>query len=181
MLTVNTTDHEAKCNEMSTTSQVSRQQMDIFNSSQGCTVSTCLMYVCQMPQLRHNGRAMFTISGVVNWGKPDQALPQDVMLTTYAKVGYDENKYIHVSQATNRFQEAEVTTRVEIVKEVNQLPIIIGSSIGGLVLLAIVAGVLYKVGFFKRGYKAKLEDAGDDGPDGVPTDASAPFPEPATA
>ncbi|GCB81055.1 hypothetical protein scyTo_0022454, partial [Scyliorhinus torazame] len=109
------------------------------------------------------------------------ANPQDVKLTTYAKVGYDENKYIHVSQATNRFQEAKVTTRVEIVKEVNQLPIIIGSTIGGLALLAIVAGVLYKVGFFKRGYKAKLEDAGDEGSGGVTTDASTPSTNAATA
>ncbi|XP_072341535.1 integrin alpha-M-like [Scyliorhinus torazame] len=180
-LVVNTTDQEAKCNEMTTIPQVSRQQMDTFNSSQGCMVSTCLMYVCQMPQLKHNGRTTFSISGVVSWSKPNQANPQDVKLTTYAKVGYDENKYIHVSQATNRFQEAKVTTRVEIVKEVNQLPIIIGSTIGGLALLAIVAGVLYKVGFFKRGYKAKLEDAGDEGSGGVTTDASTPSTNAATA
>ncbi|GCC46501.1 hypothetical protein chiPu_0030354 [Chiloscyllium punctatum] len=40
---------------------------------------------------------------------------------------------------------SQVTTSVEIVEEFNSLPIIIGSSIGGLVLLALMAGILYKV------------------------------------
>ncbi|XP_067834941.1 integrin alpha-X-like [Heptranchias perlo] len=85
------------------------------------------------------------------------------MLTSFAQVGYDEQRYIHVSQATNQFQKAKVNTRVEIVQEFNPLPIIVGSTIGGLVLLAILAGILYKAGFFKRGYKDMLqEEEGDE-------------------
>ncbi|XP_078063431.1 integrin alpha-X-like, partial [Mustelus asterias] len=178
-LTVNTSD-EAHCNETIVTSKTQWQTIHAFNNSQGCNVSTCRLFVCRISQLSHNGRAVFSVMGRLRWSNPSHALAQDVMLMTYGAVGYDESKYIHVSQATNHFQQATVTTRVEIVKEVNMLPIIIGSSVGGLLLLALVAGGLYKVGFFKRGYKDKLaEGAGDDGPGGVPTDASAP--DPATA
>ncbi|XP_041038072.1 integrin alpha-M-like [Carcharodon carcharias] len=174
-LTVKSYDSEAKCRKREGTSQADGQQINSLNISQSCNISTCKAFICQIPQLRHNGKAVLSIQGVVTWSKPQQVHAQELRLVTHAEVGYDESKYIHVSQATNHFQQAMVATRVEIVEIPNMLPIIVGSSIGGLVLLAVVAGILYKAGFFKRGYKAKLEeDAGDDGPGGSPIDASAP-------
>ncbi|XP_044303916.1 integrin alpha-L [Varanus komodoensis] len=47
-------------------------------------------------------------------------------------------------------------TRVEMNFVMNNLPIIIGSVVGGLFLLFLIIGVLYKVGFFKRNYKEKM-------------------------
>uniref|UniRef100_UPI00398EF447 integrin alpha-D-like n=1 Tax=Pristiophorus japonicus TaxID=55135 RepID=UPI00398EF447 len=142
------------------------------NSSQGCNASTCRVFVCQIKQLRSRQTPTFTIAGMVRWSNVDQVRAQELMLVSFAAVGYDETKYIHVSQATNRFLQATVKTRVEIVEVFNPLPIIVGSTIGGLVLLAIVAAILYKVGFFKRGYKDKLEEAGEE------TEASGSPPEP---
>ncbi|XP_047694878.1 integrin alpha-D-like isoform X2 [Prionailurus viverrinus] len=41
----------------------------------------------------------------------------------------------------------------------NSIPIIMGSSLGGLLLLALITAILYKVGFFKRQYKEMIEEA----------------------
>ncbi|VFV41865.1 integrin alpha-x [Lynx pardinus] len=41
----------------------------------------------------------------------------------------------------------------------NSIPIIMGSSLGGLLLLALITAILYKVGFFKRRYKEMIEEA----------------------
>ncbi|XP_058038558.1 integrin alpha-M-like [Ahaetulla prasina] len=60
-------------------------------------------------------------------------------------------------------EEAEsqlVQTVVERIEIYNSFPVIIGSSFGGLILLALSAAALYKVGFFKRQYKQMLEEAG---------------------
>ncbi|KAH0626368.1 hypothetical protein JD844_001310 [Phrynosoma platyrhinos] len=48
-------------------------------------------------------------------------------------------------------------TEVEVIFEMNYLPVIIGSGIGGLVLLILIIVGLYKCGFFKRNYKAKMD------------------------
>ncbi|KAH1170633.1 hypothetical protein KIL84_006251, partial [Mauremys mutica] len=51
-----------------------------------------------------------------------------------------------------------VQTAVERSEVYNYLPIIVGSSVGGLVLLALIAAALCKFGFFKRQYKQMMED-----------------------
>ncbi|XP_058037137.1 integrin alpha-X-like isoform X1 [Ahaetulla prasina] len=45
---------------------------------------------------------------------------------------------------------SQITTEIELISPFNPVPIIIGSTIGGIVLLAIIVAVLYKFGFFKR-------------------------------
>ncbi|XP_040322834.1 integrin alpha-X-like [Herpailurus yagouaroundi] len=41
----------------------------------------------------------------------------------------------------------------------NSIPLIMGSSLGGLLLLALITAILYKVGFFKRQYKEMIQEA----------------------
>ncbi|GAB1292759.1 Integrin alpha-X [Apodemus speciosus] len=41
----------------------------------------------------------------------------------------------------------------------NPVLLIVGSSVGGLLLLVLITAVLYKAGFFKRQYKEMLEEA----------------------
>uniref|UniRef100_A0A8C0GKF5 VWFA domain-containing protein n=1 Tax=Chelonoidis abingdonii TaxID=106734 RepID=A0A8C0GKF5_CHEAB len=55
----------------------------------------------------------------------------------------------------------QVQTVVERSEVYNYLPVIMGSSVGGLVLLALVTAALYKLNFFKRHYKEMLEDTRD--------------------
>ncbi|XP_034525966.1 integrin alpha-X-like [Ailuropoda melanoleuca] len=60
-------------------------------------------------------------------------------------------------------QEAFLRTQIEMVLEkyevYNPIPVIVGSSVGGLLLLALITAILYKVGFFKRQYKEMMVEA----------------------
>ncbi|XP_060548808.1 integrin alpha-X-like [Pantherophis guttatus] len=58
---------------------------------------------------------------------------------------------------------SQITTEIELISPFNPVPIIIGSTIGGIVLLAIIVAVLYKFGFFKRN-RAPQMDADAAGP-----------------
>uniref|UniRef100_A0A4W3GWZ0 Integrin alpha-M-like n=1 Tax=Callorhinchus milii TaxID=7868 RepID=A0A4W3GWZ0_CALMI len=96
------------------------------------------------------------------------------LLETNAEVTYDTKRFI---QSTTLFQKATVTTQLDILKQFNPLPIIVGSSVGGFVLLAIIAAILYKVGFFKREYKDLLNEGGETaGPAPDPTPGPTPGP-----
>ncbi|KAH1171223.1 hypothetical protein KIL84_006841 [Mauremys mutica] len=56
---------------------------------------------------------------------------------------------------------SQVQTVVERSEVYNYLPIIVGSSVGGLVLLGLITTALYKLNFFKRQYKEMMEDTRD--------------------
>ncbi|XP_051865917.1 integrin alpha-M-like [Pristis pectinata] len=170
---LNTSWHEtAPCQRVNRTA---RDLTGTQGNAQRCNVSTCDAFLCHISLLRYKDQLIFNVTGNVTWRNPGQVEPQEIGMSTHAVVGYDDKKYIHVSQATTRFKSAMVTTRVELVKEVNLLPIIVGSTVGGLILLLITAGILYKVGFFKRDLKEQLEAATDEaGNDGGPAEPGAP-------
>ncbi|KAF7238700.1 Integrin alpha-X [Varanus komodoensis] len=86
-----------------------------------------------------------------------------VILVSSAQISYDEEKYTE----KEGFAQTQVQTVVERIEFYNYLPVIIGSSLGGLVLLAVLVAVLYKVGFFKRQYKELMKE---EGPNGEATD-----------
>ncbi|XP_059809368.1 integrin alpha-M-like [Hypanus sabinus] len=154
---VNTPSHGAKiCHQLVWTPDRTQR------TGQKCNNTVCDLFLCTIQLLRYKERPVFNITGNITWKNPAKVKPQEIGMVSFAVVSYDESKYIHVSQATTRFKTASVTTRVEILKEVNPVPLIVGSSVGGLVLLLVVAGILYKVGFFRRDLKEKLEAATED-------------------
>ncbi|XP_055521517.1 LOW QUALITY PROTEIN: integrin alpha-X-like [Leucoraja erinacea] len=137
-------------------------QIEEMDPSKKCNKTSCTLFVCDIQSLRYRDHLVFNIAGNISWSNPALLKAEELKLSSFARVRYDEKKYIHISQATTKFKEATVATRVEVVKEQNMLPVIVGSTVGGLILLLIVAAVLYKVGFFKRGFKEKLEEATDE-------------------
>uniref|UniRef100_A0A8D2LQ42 VWFA domain-containing protein n=1 Tax=Varanus komodoensis TaxID=61221 RepID=A0A8D2LQ42_VARKO len=60
----------------------------------------------------------------------------------------------------------QAKTVVEYLEAYNYVPIIIGSSVGGLILLALIVAALYKLGFFKRAYKYKMDETGAESTEG---------------
>ncbi|MGH0165532.1 UNVERIFIED_CONTAM: hypothetical protein FKN15_078207 [Acipenser sinensis] len=72
-----------------------------------------------------------------------------VNLLSDASLGYDKNQFIHIfTQSEKSYTQTRALTRIELYEEYNYLPVVIGSSVGGLVLLALITAGLYKPSFF---------------------------------
>uniref|UniRef100_UPI00398F7033 integrin alpha-X-like isoform X4 n=1 Tax=Pristiophorus japonicus TaxID=55135 RepID=UPI00398F7033 len=71
-------------------------------------------------------------------------LPSKVVLS------YDEAKYVDVWEGAGQYKQATILTEVDIFEGVNHVPLIVGGSVGGLVLLLILVVLFYKAGFFNR-------------------------------
>uniref|UniRef100_A0A674ITU2 VWFA domain-containing protein n=1 Tax=Terrapene triunguis TaxID=2587831 RepID=A0A674ITU2_9SAUR len=110
----------------------------------------------------------FMIKGNVSFQWVSQTQQQKVSLVSEARIEYEEKKYTQ----KEGFVQRQVQTVVERYEVYNYLPIIVGSSMGGLVLLALITAALYKFGFFKRQYKQMMED-GVEGEGPGPTQSAA--------
>lgn len=140
-----------------------------------CSVARCKRIQCNVTLLKVDQKLDFVIKGDVFSRWISQTNQQKVTLVSSAEITYDENKYAHLIDLKDTFVTSQVSTRIEVYKEYNYLPIIIGSSVGGLVLLALISAGLYKAGFFKRQYKEMLQQNDDsaastaDGPSATAT------------
>uniref|UniRef100_A0A670JM29 VWFA domain-containing protein n=1 Tax=Podarcis muralis TaxID=64176 RepID=A0A670JM29_PODMU len=123
-----------------------------FHLSQDCSVASCKIIRCDILSLKTREPLEFRIKGDVGFQWASQIQQKKVVLVSIAQISYDEKKYTQ--------KEGFAQTMVERIELYNYLPAIIGSAIAGLVLLAVIAAVLYKVGFFKRQYKQMLTEAG---------------------
>ncbi|XP_053883483.1 integrin alpha-D-like [Malaclemys terrapin pileata] len=122
-----------------------------------CSVATCKKIRCKIPSLEMQQLLEFTIKGNVSFQWVSQTQQQKVSLVSEAQIEYEEKKYTQ----KEGFVQRQVQTVVERYEVYNYLPIIVGSSVGGLVLLALITAALYKLNFFKRQYKEMTEDARD--------------------
>ncbi|CAM2115067.1 unnamed protein product [Caretta caretta] len=120
-----------------------------------CSVATCKKIQCRIPSLELQQPLEFMIKGNVSFQWVSQTQQQKVNLVSEAWIEYEEKKYTQ----KEGFIQLQVRTVVERFAVYNYLPIIVGSSMGGLVLLALNTAALYKLGFFKRQYKQMMEDA----------------------
>uniref|UniRef100_A0A8D0GRR5 Integrin alpha-M-like n=1 Tax=Sphenodon punctatus TaxID=8508 RepID=A0A8D0GRR5_SPHPU len=129
-----------------------------------CSVAVCQKVSCSISSLRRQQPLEFTIKGNVSFAWLSQTQQQKVTLLSTAKIEYNQAKYTQ----KEGFTEQQVQTVVERIEVYNYLPMIIGASVGGLILLALITAALYKLGFFKRQYKQMMEkpvdeDTGGDG------------------
>ncbi|KAM4026349.1 integrin alpha-M-like [Anomaloglossus baeobatrachus] len=123
-----------------------------------CSVGTCLRTVCNISSLKKDESVTFTISGPVTKEWEMQTEQKKILLQSSAEIHYDIRMYF----MELNFTKAQTQSVLEVIVQYNYLPIIIGSSVGGLVLLALITAGLYKLGFFKRQYKQMLEDTDGD-------------------
>uniref|UniRef100_A0A8C3SGC4 VWFA domain-containing protein n=1 Tax=Chelydra serpentina TaxID=8475 RepID=A0A8C3SGC4_CHESE len=121
---------------------------------QDCSVATCKKIRCRIASLEMKQPLEFMIKGKVSFQWVSQTQQQKVSLVSEARIEYEEKKYTQ----KEGFVQRQVQTVVEHSEVYNYLPIIVGSSMGGLVLLALITAALYKFGFFKRQYKQMMED-----------------------
>ncbi|XP_050812638.1 integrin alpha-X isoform X1 [Gopherus flavomarginatus] len=132
-----------------------------------CSVATCKKIRCRIASLEMQQPLEFVIKGNISFQWVSQTQQQKVSLVSEARIEYEEKKYTQ----KEGFIQRQVQTVVERSEVYNYLPIIVGSSVGGLVLLALITAALYKFGFFKRQYKQRMEG---DGAEPAQSDASSP-------
>nr|XP_009671316.1 PREDICTED: integrin alpha-E [Struthio camelus australis] len=75
-------------------------------------------------------------------------------LLVAAKITFDRQLYLGLKEENHN---AEITLILLKEEAFDPLPVIIGSSVGGLLLLAFIILLLWKCGFFKRNYKNMME------------------------
>ncbi|KAM6364509.1 LOW QUALITY PROTEIN: integrin alpha-M-like [Pluvialis apricaria] len=122
----------------------------------GCAVAACRELQCRVPQMEPPRAVGFSLGGSLALGWMVQTPQPKVVVQSSAQVHYDVGRYWN-SAGGPRLQ---VQTEVERLETPNPLPLILGGSVGGLLLLALLALGLYKLGFFKRRYKEMMEDGG---------------------
>ncbi|XP_014453376.2 integrin alpha-M isoform X1 [Alligator mississippiensis] len=133
-----------------------------------CAVATCRRVRCEVPALHMEQPLEFVLTGNVTFGWFSQMGLDKVTLASVAEVGADPRRF-HQQGATR----LQVQTVLERIGTYNYLPVILGSSIGGLILLAVITAALYKFGFFRRHYKQMMDTAQDSGGP-APTPGPAP-------
>ncbi|KAM9146697.1 integrin alpha-D-like [Pangshura tecta] len=122
-----------------------------------CSVATCKKIRCRIASLEMQQPLEFMIKGNVSFQWVSQTQQQKVSLVSEARIEYEEEKYTQ----KEGFVQRQVQTVVERSEVYNYLPIIVGSSVGGLVLLSLITAALYKLNFFKRQYKEMMDDTRD--------------------
>lgn len=123
-----------------------------------CSIAACLRFRCDIRSFGVQEELDFILKGNLSFGWVSQTLQKKVLVVSVAEITFNRSVY---SQLPG--QEAFLRAQMELVLEkyevYNPTPIIVGSSVGGLLLLALITAVLYKVGFFKRQYKEMMEGA----------------------
>ncbi|XP_054850830.1 integrin alpha-M-like isoform X2 [Eublepharis macularius] len=135
--------------------------------------SVCTRVRCLIANLSRES-IKFNFSGEFYRPQSDSKLQsQNLHLRSEASVVIDESRFFQ--NQPEEFHYSQINTEVEIISPFNPVPVIVGSTIGGLVLLAILVVVLYKFGFFKRNRVSEMDEAAAGQADPVePTDPSPP-------
>ncbi|XP_019400862.1 PREDICTED: integrin alpha-E [Crocodylus porosus] len=77
----------------------------------------------------------------------------DLLVT--GEITFDRQLYVGLKEENHK---AEITLVFLKEEKVQILPIVVGSSIGGFLLLAFIIGILCKCGFFKRKYPTQMKE-----------------------
>uniref|UniRef100_A0A8C6RTM3 Integrin, alpha D n=1 Tax=Nannospalax galili TaxID=1026970 RepID=A0A8C6RTM3_NANGA len=126
------------------------------NSVLDCSIADCLWLRCGIPSLGSQEELDFILKGNLSFSWVSQTLQKKVLVMSVAEISFNTSVYSQIPG-----QEAFLRAQVEMVLEEYEVydPIflLVGSSVGGLLLLALITAILYKLGFFKRQYKEMLD------------------------
>ncbi|XP_031423968.1 integrin alpha-X-like isoform X2 [Clupea harengus] len=128
-----------------------------------CSVATCRVFTC-LVFLSENSHRFLNISGNLSsaWIEKTGLKEAQFDLVTEATMEYDQNKYIYFSDSRKQPPVSKIKTVVEVYDVPNFTKEIIGGTVGGLVLLALITAGLVKAGFFKSQYRELIETAGQE-------------------
>ncbi|XP_063002854.1 integrin alpha-E [Elgaria multicarinata webbii] len=87
-----------------------------------------------------------------------QVLKNRTDLLVQGEIVFNSSLYVGLNTENHK---AEITVVLLKEETFDFLPVIVGSSVGGFMVLIFIIFLLYKCGFFKRNYKAMMEEQGD--------------------
>uniref|UniRef100_A0A8D1NT53 VWFA domain-containing protein n=1 Tax=Sus scrofa TaxID=9823 RepID=A0A8D1NT53_PIG len=126
-----------------------------------CSMANCLRFRCEVPSFGVQEELDFSLRGNLSFDWISQTAQKKVLVVSVAEITFDRSMY---SQLPG--QEAFLRAQMEMVLEeyevYNPVPLIVGSSVGGLLLLVLITALLYKCGFFKRQYKEMMGNQPQD-------------------
>uniref|UniRef100_A0A8C0AI27 Integrin subunit alpha D n=1 Tax=Bos mutus grunniens TaxID=30521 RepID=A0A8C0AI27_BOSMU len=129
----------------------------LFSCSQDCSIADCLRFRCDIPSFGVQEELDFILKGNLSFGWASQLLQKKTLVVSMAEVTFNRSVYTQISG-----QEAFLRAQVEMVLEeyevYSPMSLLVSSSMGGLLLLALITALLYKCGFFKRQYKEMMDN-----------------------
>ncbi|XP_038614947.1 integrin alpha-E [Tachyglossus aculeatus] len=122
----------------------------------GAPGQECQLASCSILASKGTVTMMVTVDAELSFRGSEQLTKFINELRISGKITFDENLYQPL-KAENH--EAEVTLILLKIKEFNFLPVILSSSIGGILVLILIIILLIKCGFFKRKYQVSSQRA----------------------
>ncbi|XP_031240806.1 integrin alpha-D [Mastomys coucha] len=121
-----------------------------------CSIADCLHFRCDVPSFGIQDELDFILKGNLSFGWVSQTLQKKVLLLSEAEITFNTSVYSQLP-GQEAFLRAQVATMLEEYVVYDPIFLVAGSSVGGLLLLALITAALYKLGFFKRQYKEMLD------------------------
>ncbi|KAM7333786.1 hypothetical protein ACRRTK_007106 [Alexandromys fortis] len=91
-----------------------------------------------------------TVAAEISLGHTKQLLKDVTELQILGEIAFNKSLYEGLNAENHRTKITVILLKAE---ELHSLPLIIGSSIGGLLLLVVIIAILFECGFFKRKYQ----------------------------
>ncbi|XP_042647355.1 integrin alpha-E [Tyto alba] len=112
-----------------------------------------VQYRCVHCSIRAD-RDNITVTAELSLKSSHQFLESRTALLIPGKITFNKELYLGLKEENHNAEITLVFLKDEVF---DLLPVIIGSCVGGLLLLAFIILLLWKCGFFKRNYKTKME------------------------
>uniref|UniRef100_A0A8D1DEB3 VWFA domain-containing protein n=1 Tax=Sus scrofa TaxID=9823 RepID=A0A8D1DEB3_PIG len=122
-----------------------------------CSIAVCQKIQCDIPSFGIQEELKVTLKGNLSFDWYIKTSHNHLQVVSTAEVLFNDSQFA-LLPGQEAFVRAQTETKVEPYEVHNPLPLIVGSSIGGLVLLALITAGLYKLGFFKRQYKDMMSE-----------------------
>uniref|UniRef100_A0A452DS48 Integrin subunit alpha X n=1 Tax=Capra hircus TaxID=9925 RepID=A0A452DS48_CAPHI len=123
-----------------------------------CSIADCLRFRCDIPSFGIQEELDFILKGNLSFRWVSQTQQKKVLVVSVAEITFNRLVYSQLP-GQETFLRAQTELVLEKYEVYNPIPLVVGSSVGGLLLLALITALLYKVGFFKRQYREMMEGA----------------------